>query len=301
MICVRVPASSANMGAGFDTLGIALNLYSVVEVAERKSGLEIISNTGGDTVHNDKHNLIYRAMERVFERTDYHPNGLFIRQTSKIPMTRGLGSSSACIVGGMLAANVLSGRQLSYKDILHMASQMEGHPDNVGPALYGGLCISANIDDRTVVKSTKLVNDLKYVVMIPDFFVATKKSRGTLPDFVSRQDAASNISSSLMLYHSLVTGDFSELKYGVSDKLHQPYRKSYIDGFDDIFEKTYENGSLATYLSGSGPTIMSIIEGDGKEFAYKMENFFRLSSRKWRCTVLECDNVGSVVWETPDK
>ena len=300
MINVKVPASSANMGAGFDTLGIALNIYSVLEVSERESGLEIITNTSGGTVHNDKTNLVYRAMERVFDRTGYYPKRLYIKQQSKIPMTRGLGSSSACIVGGMLAANVLSGRTLSYNDILHMASDMEGHPDNVGPALYGGLCVSANVNRRTIVKSTKLVNNLKFAVMIPDFFVATKKSRGTLPEFVLRSDAALNISSSLMLYYSLISGDFTELRYGVRDKLHQPYRKQYIDGFDEIFRTTYENGSLATYLSGSGPTIVSIIDGNGREFTNKMDEFFQANSHKWRCIILECDNVGSVVWETQD-
>ena len=126
MIRVRVPASSANMGAGFDTLGVALNLYSVLEVRERKSGLEIVTLANGGTVHNDKSNLVYRAMERVFEKTGYYPEGLYIKQDSKIPMTRGLGSSSACIVGGMLAANVLSGRQLSYNEILHLAQCRPG-------------------------------------------------------------------------------------------------------------------------------------------------------------------------------
>lgn len=295
MIRVRVPASSANMGAGFDTLGIALNLYSVLEVSERESGLVIITNTSGGTVHSDESNLVYRAMKRVFDEVDYHPAGLYIKQDSKIPMTRGLGSSSACIVGGMLAANVLGDRKLSYDDVLNLASDMEGHPDNVGPALYGGLCISANVGKKTVVKSTKLCNNLKFAVMIPDFFVATRKSRGALPDFVAMKDATANISSALMFYYSLVSGDFSELRYGVNDRLHQPYRKRYVDGFDDIVKKTYEFGSLATYLSGSGPTIMSITDGENTDFASNMEKFFRDNSHKWKCMILECDNVGSVV------
>ena len=295
MIRIRVPASSANMGAGFDTLGIALNLYSVLEVSETESGLEIITRTNGGIAHNDETNLVYRAMKRVFDEVDYKPSGLYIKQESKIPMTRGLGSSSACIVGGMLGANVISGRKMSYNDILNLASDMEGHPDNVGPALYGGLCISANVGKRTVVKSTKICNNLKFAVMIPDFFVATRKSRGALPDFVAMRDATANISSSLMLYYSLVSGDFSELRYGVRDMLHQPYRKRYVDGFDDIVKKTYESGALATYLSGSGPTIMSIIDGDNTDFASSMEKFFRDNSHKWKCTILECDNVGSVV------
>ena len=251
MIRVRVPASSANMGAGFDSLGVALNLYSNLEIEETEGGLQIISSTMGGTVHNDKKNLVYRAMERVFDEVNYVPKGIRIKQESKIPMTRGLGSSSSCIIGGMLAANVMSGRRLSYPEILNLAADMEGHPDNVGPALYGGLCISASIDGRTVVKSTKLCYDLKFAVMIPDFYVATKKSREALPQTVRLKDAADNISSALMFYNSVISGDFENLRYGVNDKIHQPYRKRYIEGYDEIFDKTYELGSCATYLSGS--------------------------------------------------
>ena len=295
MIRVRVPASSANMGAGFDTLGIAMNLYSVLEVSSIESGLEITTLANGGMVNSDKSNLVYRAMERVFNETGFTPGGIKIIQKRRLPMTRGLGSSSACIIGGMLAANVLSGRKLTYPDILNLATEMEGHPDNVAPALYGGLCISAVDGGKTIVKSTKICHNLKFAVMIPDFFVATKKSRGALPETVAMRDAAKNISSALVLYHSLVTGDFKDLKYGVSDRLHQPYRKQYIDGFDEIFDQTYKNGSLATYLSGSGPTIMSIINGDDAEFAHKMERFFRDNSHQWKCMILECDNIGSVV------
>lgn len=295
MIHVRVPATSANMGAGFDTLGIALNLYSRLEVEERGSGLEIVTINNTGTVKSDKTNLIYRAMDRVFDVCGYTPGGLYIKQNSKIPMTRGLGSSSACIIGGMLAANVICGRKLSYPEILNMAAEMEGHPDNVGPALYGGLCISAMDGDRAVVKSEKLRNDLKFAVIIPDFYVATKKSRGVLPELVKLTDAASNISSALMFHEALVTGDYDMLQFGVRDKLHQQYRKDYIDGFDEIFEKTYDLGSKATYLSGSGPTIMSILTGNGEKFKTEMEKFFIENSHSWRCLLLECDNVGSVV------
>lgn len=295
MIKVKVPASSANMGAGFDALGIALNLYSVLEVSETESGLEIVTFTSGGTVQNDKTNLVYRSMQRVFNEVGFSPRGIKIRQESHIPMTRGLGSSSACIVGGMLAANVMSGRPLKYPDILTLAADMEGHPDNVGPALYGGICISVKTGDGVVSKSTKLMHKLKFAVMIPDFFVATRKSRGALPDMISIKDAATNISSALMFYRSIIEGDFKMLRYGVADKIHQPYRKKYIDGFDEIFDKTYEYGSLATYLSGSGPTIMSILDGNAEEFSSRMRRFFCEGSHKWRCMILECDNVGSVV------
>ncbi len=295
MIRVRVPASSANMGAGFDTLGIALNLYSVVEVSQIESGLEIKTLTRGGTAASDKSNLIYRAMERVFEKVGFVPTGIRIEQHSNIPMTRGLGSSSACIAGGMLAANVMSGRQLSYSEIADLAAKMEGHPDNIGPAIYGGLCISADIGDKAVVKSTKICHNLKFAALVPDFFVATRKSRVALPESVKLRDATSNISSALMFYQSMVSGDFDMLRYGVQDTLHQPYRKKYIDGFSDIFNKTYEYGSLATYLSGSGPTIMSILSNDGDNFKQNIEQFFRENSYNWKCLMLECDNVGAVV------
>ncbi|MGM9937387.1 MAG: homoserine kinase [Candidatus Ornithomonoglobus sp.] len=295
MIYVRVPATSANMGSGFDTLGVALNLYSRLEVEERESGLEIITVNNAGNVQSDRSNLIYRAMDRIFTETGYSPRGLYIKQDSKIPMTRGLGSSSACIIGGMLAANVISGRKLSYSEILNIAAEMEGHPDNVGPALYGGLCISATAGRKTIVKSEKLENNLKFAVLIPDFYVATKKSRGALPELIHLRDAADNISSALILHEALVTGDYDMLRFGVRDKIHQPYRKGYIGGFDEIFDKTYDCGSKATYLSGSGPTIMSILTGDGIEFRQEMESFFRENSYSWKCMLLEVDNVGAVV------
>ncbi|MGN0161958.1 MAG: hypothetical protein ACI4EA_00055, partial [Candidatus Ornithomonoglobus sp.] len=146
-----------------------------------------------------------------------------------------------------------------------------------------------------IVKSEKLENNLRFAVMIPDFYVATKKSRGALPELVHLRDAADNISSALILHEALVTGDYDLLRFGVRDKLHQPYRKGYIGGFDEIFDKTYDCGSKATYLSGSGPTIMSILTGDGIEFRQRMESFFRENSHSWKCMLLEVDNVGAVV------
>ncbi len=295
MIRVRVPATSANMGAGFDTLGIALNLYSRLEVEQTDGGLEIVTKNSYGTAASDKSNLVYRAMARVFDKTGYTPGGLKIKQESRIPMTRGLGSSSACIIGGMLAANIICGRRLTYPEILDMAAQMEGHPDNVGPAMYGGFCVSAADGGHVMVKSTKLRNDLRFAVMIPDFFVATRKSRGVLPELVHLRDAAENISRASVFQAAMVTGDYELLRYGVGDRLHQPYRKMYIDGFNEIFKRTYEAGSKATYLSGSGPTIMSILTGDSARFKADMERFFEENSHKWKCMILECDNVGSVV------
>ena len=293
MIKVKVPATSANMGAGFDCMGIALSLYNIIEITKTASGLEIIDeNSKG--IQNEN-NLIYRAMDTVFEKVGERPEGLKIVQKSKIPRTRGLGSSSACIIGGMVGANALTGKQLSYEQILDMAVQMEGHPDNVTPALFGGMCVSAMSGEKTAFKSIKLDSEYKFAVIIPDYFVATKKSRGVLPESYSKEDSVFNISRAALLVAALATGDDKLLKTAVEDRMHQPYRKAYIDGMEEIFEKTYAAGAKATYLSGSGPTVLSILDDETKDFKMKMEEYFKESGNEWRCKVLSVYNVGTVV------
>lgn len=297
MIRVRVPATSANMGAGFDSMGIALGMYNTLDISKIPSGLEVINLNSRDYIPRDASNLVYRSMQMVFDKVNYKAGGLKIVQNSQIPVTRGLGSSSACIIGGMLAANVLSGRQLSYHDILDLSVQLEGHPDNVTPALFGGFCVSAMDNGKTVFNSSKLKSSLKFAVMIPNFFVATKKSRGALPEAVTHRDAVFNVSRAALFASSMISGNIDNLKTAVQDKLHQPYRSNYIDGMDEIFEKTYELGARATYLSGSGPTILSILDGGYNPFRVGMHNFFRQTSRKWNCYILSIDNVGAVVRE----
>lgn len=297
MIKLRVPATSANMGAGFDTLGIAVGLYNRITVEEIPKGLEIINHDKQSFVPGDSNNLIYRAMNEIFNYVNYTPKGYRITQSSNIPMTRGLGSSSACIIGGMLAANIISGRQLTYQEIIHLAANMEGHPDNVGPALFGGFCVSLTEGDRTIIKSTKLKSHIKFAVIIPDFFVATKKSRGVLPSQVDFKDAVFNVGHASMFQAAMITGDMEALRIGVKDVLHQQYRKSYVENMDEIFEKTYSLGSNATYLSGSGPTILSILDHDYEKFAAGMQKYFEENMLKWKCMILSIDNVGAVVSE----
>ena len=301
MIRVKVPASSANMGAGFDTLGTAVALYSRIEVTETNSGLEIITKHPSGFIPQGENNLIYRAMKTVFDNVGYRPRGLRIVQDSDIPMTRGLGSSSGCIAGGMLAANIMAGRQLSYPEILDLAAAMEGHPDNVAPAIYGGMCISLTHEGHTVTRSIKLDPKLKFAVMIPDFYVQTKRSRGVLPDMIPREDASFNIQRAAMLVYAMEHCDTELLRCAVEDRLHQPYRKCYIDGFDEIIKKSYENGACAAYLSGSGPTIVSILDRDYDAFAQRMQDYFKENGGGWVCMILDADNVGSVVSYPIDK
>lgn len=297
MVTVRVPASSANMGAGFDSLGMAVGLYNTMYISEIKSGLNISAVNMSDFVPKNESNLIYRSMAAVFDKVGYAPKGIKIVQKSEIPVTRGLGSSSACIIGGMLAANVISGRQLAYSDILDLAVKIEGHPDNLAPALYGGFCVSATDGERVLTNSIKINPKIKAAVIIPDFFVATKKSRRVLPESVSYEDAVFNISRASLFTSFMITGKTDNLRIGVQDRMHQRYRSAYIDGMDDIFDKAYDLGAKAVYLSGSGPTITALLDSGTIGFARNMQRYLRECERKYTCKILSVDNVGAIVKE----
>lgn len=292
---VRVPATSANMGAGFDSMGIALAIYNQIKISEIESGLRIINTDAQEFIPTNENNLIYRAVVRVFDEVGYRKKGIEIIQKSNIPVTRGLGSSSACIIGGVLGGNVISGRKLSYERLIEIAAEMEGHPDNVVPAMYGGFCVSVNDGKKIYKKSIKPDASLKYAVMVPEYFVRTKKSRGILPEKVLLKDAAHNISRAAWLTACFATGDFDNIRPGVEDKIHQPYRRDYVEGMDNIFEKTYLCGSKATFLSGSGPAIVSVLDKDYDLFKERMNDYFMAEMREWKCMIAEIDNVGAIV------
>lgn len=295
MVEVRVPASTANMGTGFDSFGAALGLYNTISVKEIDEGLVIKTFGMDEYVATGENNLIYRAIMKVFDYVGYERRGLSIYQKSDIPKTRGLGSSSACIVGGMVAANHISGKKLDYKKILELATEMEGHPDNVAPALFGGFCISAKTDDGVFVKSIKPQGNMRYVAMIPEYFVATKKSRELLPKTISLPDASHNIARASAFAVAMATGETENLKELVNDKLHQPYRAACIEGMYDIFDEGYRLGAKAMYLSGSGPTVIAMVDGKTDEFILRMKGFFEKASMKYTLKDLSIDNVGTVL------
>ncbi|MCH5184852.1 MAG: homoserine kinase [Oscillospiraceae bacterium] len=295
MITVRIPATSANMGAGFDCMGVAVNLYNTIEISEIKSGLEIVGSNVAEFIPRNGRNLVYRSMLALFDEVGYKACGIRIRQKSDIPVTRGLGSSSACVVGGMIAANILSGKKLSYPEILNLAFKVEGHTDNITPAMFGGMCISAVDGEKIIHKSIKIDPGIKFAVIIPDYFIGTRKSRKTLPDKLPYADAVFNISRAAGFALCMAEGKLDGLREFVRDRMHQPYRKDNISGFDKISEKSYELGSKATYLSGSGPSMICIINENYSVFADNMNKFMKENDIAAVCRVLSVDNVGAVV------
>ena len=293
MVEVYAPATSANMGAGFDTMGIALHLYNRIQVETRAHGLKIINRHSREYLPKNENNLIYQSVKRVFEETDTLRPGVRIVQNSKIPVTRGLGSSSACIVGGLIAGNLLSGSKLSRQRLFQIAAEMEGHPDNVAPAFFGGFCVAGRENGEFFCKSMKITPKYRYALMIPDYFVATKKARKVLPEEVSLEDAAFNVSRAALFTAGMIEGDSKILRLGAEDRLHQPYRKNAVEGMQEIFDQSYQLGALATFLSGSGPTILSVLEGNFNGFQREMQEYFKAHFPNWKCRVVEINNVGA--------
>jgi len=292
MIKIQIPATSANLGAGFDALGLALTYYNYVEMEESDT-IDIKSLDSVD-VPTDEKNLIYISAKDLFNVCGKDIKGLKIRQTNNIPMARGMGSSSACIVAGLVGANELLGNPLTADDLVDLASQIEGHPDNTAPALLGGI-VTAVFDGKKVhwVKQ-EVYTKLKFVTIVPDFELKTDSTRGCLPEQVSHKDAVYNLSRAALFSSSLLTGKFENLRTAVHDKLHQPYRMGLIPNAREIFDIAYNHGAYAAYISGAGPTIMAIVDEENKYFAGKVK--FSLDNSglsSWLVNEYRIDNEGT--------
>lgn len=292
MIKIQIPATSANLGAGFDALGLALDFYNYVEM-EECDRIDIAS-TDDVQVPTDEHNLIYISAKDLFEVCGKELKGLYLRQSNAIPMARGLGSSSACIVAGLVGANTLLGSPLTTDDLVDLAAQIEGHPDNTAPALLGGI-VTAVFDGRKVhwVKQ-EVFTKLKFVAMIPDFELKTEDARACLPKEIPHRDAVYNLSRAALFSASLLTGKFENLRTAVHDRLHQPYRMELIPNCREVFDIAYTHGAYAAYISGAGPTAMAIVDENNTYFAGKMR--FSLENAGlggWQVKELHIDNEGT--------
>jgi len=292
MIKLQIPATSANLGAGFDALGLALTYYNYVNM-EEADGVHIKSLDDAP-VPVDETNLIYESAKTLFEICGKDFKGLSIEQTNNIPMARGLGSSSACIIAGLFGANTLMGNPLGLDDLVNLSAEIEGHPDNTAPALLGGI-VTAVFDGRVVhwVKQ-EVFTTLKFVVVIPDFELKTEKARACLPKEISHSDAVFNLSRAALFSASLLTGKYENLRTAVNDKLHQPYRMELIPHGHDVFETAYSLGAYAAYLSGAGPSLMAIVDAENEYFCGKM-NFAleKMGLKNWKVHELHIDNTGT--------
>lgn len=293
MIRIRIPASTANLGSGFDSLGIAVDLYNYVEIAPSLS-CEISSKDGSD-VPTGEDNLIYLSAKKVYEKCGIPFRGLKIVEENNIPFARGLGSSSACIVGGVFGANELIGRPFTKDELLDIAAEIEGHPDNVSPALLGGFTANAMEENRVKYVKSKVSQKLSFAAFVPPFELKTADARAVMPKEVSVKDSVYNLSRSALITASFLTEKYENLKIGCEDKLHQPYRLPLIPEGERIIEESYKNGALAAYISGAGSTIMAIFQKDKAETENIAKTIFSSGDfAGWKYYILNADNSGAV-------
>lgn len=246
----KVPATSANLGIGFDVLGIALNIYDYFEV-EEASKYKLI---GFNSEVSLKDNLFIKAYKKACAYKKVEAQPIEVKLKANVPISRGLGSSSCMIVGGIYACHVLNDNCFSKEEMLKIAAKLEGHPDNVAPAIYGGLCASNK--DSTI--KLKVSNKWCFGIFIPPYEVKTSEARKVLKDTISRNDAVSNISNAVIGLNALETFNKDNIKALCLDKIHEPYRKVLIKDYEAYKKLAYKKGALAFIISGSGSTCLSI-------------------------------------------
>jgi homoserine kinase len=294
MIRVQVPATTANLGPGFDCLGMALELHNTIEMIPAPRGLAIeVCGDGAAEIPRDEGNLVFQAARRVFQLVDFPVPGLKIRLINQIPTTRGLGSSTSAIVGGIIAANILSGGKLSIKDMIALASSIEGHPDNVAPAMLGGIVVSIDAEGEIRYLKIEPPAGLKGVVAVPDFNLVTKTSREAIPAQVLFQDAVFNVGRVALLVAALHQGDLSLLGAAMEDRLHQSFRAPLIPGLKKVLAAAKLAGARGVTLSGAGPSVIAFADSNFDLIARVMRETFQQNGIKSRVLVLKPSPIGA--------
>lgn len=294
MVKIKIPATSANLGSGFDCLGVAVNMYNEVEMEQcDKIDIQTLDEI---KIPTDENNLIYKTSKYLFDICGEPLSGIKIRQKNRIPMARGLGSSSACIVAGLMGANTFLHNPLSKDELINIAADMEGHPDNSTPAFLGGM-VSAVIDGKKVYYvKTPIKEDLKFVAFIPNFELKTSKARAVVPNETTRKAAVYNTSRSALMGLSIASGNYGNMRVACKDMLHQNYRLPLIKGGKHVFKIARELDAYATYISGAGSTIMSIIDESNTDFIPRATELLEHNGMgRWKIILLDADNKGASV------
>lgn len=295
---VKVPATCANCGPGFDSVGLACTLYNIFSVSltdEPKIFLEA-KGEGEGLLKPSERNFAIKSVRRILDEAGSKKRGIKIKMENNIPMSRGLGSSSAAIVGAMVATNALIGNVFSRETLFKIATEFEGHPDNVAPAIYGGLTVSF-MENETTPRFIRVEppKNIKMIAVVPDFPLPTKIAREALPETVSYKDATFNVSRVALLIASMCSSDLSYLSFALQDKLHQPYRSKLIPHTDEVFAVAQKAGALGSIISGSGSTLMAFAKSDANlaDIGEKMCKVFQDNGKNACCHLLDFDTQGA--------
>jgi homoserine kinase len=293
-IVVKVPATSANLGAGFDTLGIALNLYNEF-IIEESDSIEIETYPKIKEFENPEKNLFVRVLKETCEYLGNEFHGVKVKQVINIPVARGLGSSATAIVAAIVAGFTANKKNLTDEDFFKIAYKFEPHPDNLLPAWKGGL-ITACIDSGiTYYNQIDFPEEIKAVVVVPDFELSTEEARKVLPENIPLKDGIFNVQRISLFISALCNRKYDLLKVAMDDKFHQPYRKKLIAGFDDVLNAALKSGALGASLSGAGSTIIALALNNFDEIGKSMIEAFKRNNINADYKVLSVDKEGTKV------
>jgi homoserine kinase len=293
-VTVRVPATSANLGPGFDSLGMALDIWNTVHVEVGSSGL-VIKGESSDSIQSTRSNMVCRSFRIPFRESGQKVPRARITCENLIPLGRGLGSSSAAVVAGLLAGNEVSGSHLSQQDILQIAARVEGHADNASPALLGGCQIVVREDGRILSAAVPIPDGLRAVIFTPEVPMSTKKARSLLSKNVSRGDAVYNIGRVALLVRAFATGDLTHMALATQDRLHQPARQALFPPMNNIFRAAAAAGALGVFLSGAGSSILALTSGKEVTIGYEMADAAAKSGIDGSVKVTRPTNLGARV------
>ena len=297
MVKIKVPGTSANIGPGFDTLGLALNIFNEITVEKKNSGIEVLWDIPNPNIPLED-NLVYVALVHTLKKYKKEDLGCTVRMTKvDIPISRGLGSSAAAIVCGIYAAHYLMDYSLSTKDIVNIATELEGHPDNVAPAILGNMILSVMTGDSVLYSKIDFPEEIKFNVLIPNFKLSTEKARSVLPGSYSTADCVSNASRLALMLSFLKEKRYNDLRVCLEDKIHQPYRFELINNSLDIFEKSKELGALGEFISGAGPTLITWVDKNEESYKKELQKYLDTLDDKWEIKDLTINTTGTIIEE----
>jgi len=289
---VRVPATSANLGPGFDALGLALALHNEVVAEEREGVTVTIDGEGADRLARDGNNVVARGVKLAYEAAGRAFKGCALECVNRIPAARGLGSSAAAWVGGLAAGNALLGSPLSRDALLALAARAEGHPDNVAAAVFGGLTVSCGTAHGVTAVTLPVPKNLAWVVLVPEVTSATAEARALLPPSVPREDAVFNVQRVALLLAGLQAALPAALSVALEDRLHQPYRLKLFPWMPAVAAAASAAGALGCVLSGAGPSLLAVVDGDGRAVGRAMEEALSGAGVRGRARILDVDAAG---------
>lgn len=290
-----MPASTANLGPGFDALALALALYNEVVAGEDNGVRVAVEGEGAGCLAADERNVVARGVRTAYEAVGRTFPGCTLACVNRIPLARGLGSSAAAWVGGLVAGNALLGAPLSREALLPLAARAEGHPDNVAAALFGGLTVSCSGSDGAMALTLPVPSRLTWVVLIPDVTSATAEARAVLPPSVPRPDAVFNVQRVALLLAALQSDRLDRLPLALEDRLHEPYRLRLFPWMPDVAAAARRAGALGCVLSGAGPSLLAVVSGEGSKVGRAMEDALRSAGVGGAARTLEVDRQGAVV------